>query len=311
MEKILDLKDISSISNISQSFSHAGDDYIYSHLIFDSKSEGVVNGPGIIRFDGITIVVVKKGDFIISLTDQEYNMPERSVTILGPNDVITHSTSSGVEREIYTLFLSTDFLQGINFDFNALNPRFLIYHKPVITLSEADFDLIYEYLHLLHRCAINNSDDTHQLSLISRSIGRNIVVALMYQLALFNEQKQKSSGLNISNDDTPSYSRKINYVHEFLKLLREYYRSQRTVTFYAGKMCISPKYLSLLVKEITGQSAAAIIDRYVINEAKNMLRYSGLTIQQVAYKLNFPNQSAFGKYFKHLTGVSPTHFRAN
>ena len=81
------------------------------------------------------------------------------------------------------------------------------------------------------------------------------------------------------------------------------------MAFYASKLFISPKYLSLIVKETTGKSAARWIDEFVLMEAKNMLRYSGKNIQQVAYALNFSNQSSFGKYFKHLTGMSPTEYQ--
>ena len=59
----------------------------------------------------------------------------------------------------------------------------------------------------------------------------------------------------------------------------------------------------------TGRSAAAWIDECVILEAKNLLRFSGKNIQQIAYELNFSNQSSFGKYFKHLTGMSPSEFQ--
>ena len=79
--------------------------------------------------------------------------------------------------------------------------------------------------------------------------------------------------------------------------------------FYADKLYISPKYLSLIIKESTGRSAAEWIDEYVILEAKNLLRFSGKNIQQIAYELNFTNQSSFGKYFKHLTGMSPSEFQ--
>ncbi len=94
-----------------------------------------------------------------------------------------------------------------------------------------------------------------------------------------------------------------------MRLVRKHFRYERTVGFYADKLCISPKYLSLVVKEATNRSAAQIIDEYVILEAKNLLRFSGKNVQQVAYELNFPNQSSFGKYFKHLTGMSPTEFQ--
>ena len=81
------------------------------------------------------------------------------------------------------------------------------------------------------------------------------------------------------------------------------------MSFYADKLCISPKYLSLLVKETTGKSAARWIDEFVLMEAKNLLRFSGKNVQQVAYALNFTNQSSFGKYFKHMTGQSPTEYQ--
>ncbi|MDE6121446.1 MAG: helix-turn-helix domain-containing protein, partial [Muribaculaceae bacterium] len=103
--------------------------------------------------------------------------------------------------------------------------------------------------------------------------------------------------------------RRSGYVHEFMKLVHLYYTRERSVSFYASKLFISPKYLSLLVKEATGHSAAWWIDSFVITEAKNLLRYSGKNIQQVAYALNFSNQSSFGKYFKHLIGMSPTEFQ--
>lgn len=64
-----------------------------------------------------------------------------------------------------------------------------------------------------------------------------------------------------------------------------------------------------MVREATGRPASAWIDDYVILEAKNLLRFSGKNVQQIAYELNFTNQSSFGKYFKHLTGMSPTQFQ--
>ena len=79
----------------------------------------------------------------------------------------------------------------------------------------------------------------------------------------------------------------MSYVHEFGRLVHKYFRKERSVAFYADKLFISPKYLSLLVKEATGRSAANWIDEYVIMEAKNMLRFSGRNIQQVTYDLNF------------------------
>lgn len=80
--------------------------------------------------------------------------------------------------------------------------------------------------------------------------------------------------------------------------------------FYADQLHITPKYLSSVIKEVSGRSAVEWIDRYVILEAKALLRYSGLSIQEIAYELNFSTQSFFGKYFKHHTGMSPSEYKS-
>ena len=62
-------------------------------------------------------------------------------------------------------------------------------------------------------------------------------------------------------------------------------------------------------KATSERSAAEWINEYTITEAKVLLRFSELSVQQVAEKLNFSSQSAFGKYFKQYVGTSPKTFR--
>lgn len=95
----------------------------------------------------------------------------------------------------------------------------------------------------------------------------------------------------------------------FEKELRAHYQQEREVAFYASRLCISPKYLSVIVKCQTSKTALAWIENYVVTECKALLLSTDMTVQQIADKLNFPSQSVFGKYFKRITGVSPTGFR--
>lgn len=308
MEKKLNLNDISNLSDISESFSHARQDYIFSHMMFDGAVSRQAIEP--VRFDGMSVIAVVKGSINITANTDCHLMEPGSLVVLGPNDVISPSLTNNDTVEIYALFLSLEFIKSMNFDINVINPRLFVDKDPVLRLNPDEQQLLQSYFNLLHLCAVNNNDTQQQLSLITRNIGRNIVVALMYQLAYATEKRQILNAVPVE-DHHASRSRKMTYVHDFMGLLQQYYRQERTVAFYAGQLCISPKYLSLLVREVTGRTAATIIDQYVINEAKNMLRFSGYTVQQVAYKLNFPNQSAFGKYFKHITGLSPTAFRSN
>ena len=83
----------------------------------------------------------------------------------------------------------------------------------------------------------------------------------------------------------------------------------REVQYYADKLCITPKYLTIVTRQISGNSAANWITRSVILNAKALLSTTQLTIQQVSNKLNFPNPSFFGQYFLRHTGMTPKEFR--
>ena len=106
-------------------------------------------------------------------------------------------------------------------------------------------------------------------------------------------------------------SREELYFKQFMSLLNKHYITDRSVMFYADKMHLSPKYLSAVVKKVSGQTPSNWIDGLVIMEAKNLLKYSEMNIQEIAYMMNFPNQSFFGKYFKQRTGMTPSAYREN
>lgn len=72
---------------------------------------------------------------------------------------------------------------------------------------------------------------------------------------------------------------------------------------------LTPKHLSGVVKEVSGKTVGEWIDELVILEAKALLNSSSMNIQEIADRLNFANQSFFGKYFKHYTGMSPKEYR--
>ena len=112
----------------------------------------------------------------------------------------------------------------------------------------------------------------------------------------------------LSEDDTRK-NRKNELHNDFLKLLHKHYKKEREMAFYADKLCVTPKYLSQVIKDVTGHSALKYIEDYVISESKALLSSTNMTIQQISEDLNFPSQSVFGKYFKRIAGVSPKEYR--
>jgi AraC-like DNA-binding protein len=118
----------------------------------------------------------------------------------------------------------------------------------------------------------------------------------------------KSLTQNPPQNHAPSSRSRVIY-ENFLKLVTEYHTQYRNVGFYADKLSLTPKYLSKLVKNESGRSAPEWIDAYVILEAKNLLKHSNIAIKEIVYKLNFPNQSVFYKFFKMRTGMTPSEYR--
>ena len=106
-------------------------------------------------------------------------------------------------------------------------------------------------------------------------------------------------------------SRADGILKEFAELLTNNIQTETNIGFYAEKLCISKQYLSLIVKEKMRVTAGTIISSMRTEIAARLLRNPELTIQQIAEKLSFSDQSSFGKFFKKHTGVSPLKYRQN
>ena len=102
--------------------------------------------------------------------------------------------------------------------------------------------------------------------------------------------------------------RKEQIFRDFLTLLEQHFTQERSISFYADRMCLTPKYLSTIVKEVSGKHGMQWIDEYVALEAKALLREGSMSVKQVSDKLNFPSQSMFGRFFKKMTGYSPKQY---
>jgi AraC-like DNA-binding protein len=103
--------------------------------------------------------------------------------------------------------------------------------------------------------------------------------------------------------------RKNELFKQFVKCIHTNFRKVREVSFYAGELSISTRYLSKITHDIDNRSAKEIIDSYVIQEIKLLLHSPDASIQQIADTLNFPDQSYLGRFFKSKTGISPSEYR--
>lgn len=283
-------------------------DYVYVRITPDSDIPSALKSA--MRFNGLIITLVKSGRLSASVNMERFILTENTMVITGANSIITFDDDSMQNLDASVLFVSNEFIHDLNFEIIVLNNLPIASnHAPFVSLSPEETKQIAAYLELLDMNARQNINEGNEM--IHKGISRSLLTATLYQLMLTSikpREKQPASSDDILPGNRPR-SRRMLYTHEFVRLVRKFFRVEHSVRFYADSLCISPKYLSLVVKECTGRSAAEIIDEHLLLEAKNLLRFSGKNIQQVAYELNFSNQSSFGKYFKHLTGLSPSEFQ--
>ena len=103
--------------------------------------------------------------------------------------------------------------------------------------------------------------------------------------------------------------RKRELYDRFVKLIAEHFIERRAVAFYAGKLCISMSYLASVTRTLTGETPKDMIDKWIVHEIKLMLMFSDLSLQQIADRMHFPDQSYLGRFFKRHTGSSPLAYR--
>lgn len=300
MEQILQFPHLSKIEQYSVDFARLGDDYIFSHLSPTCTDMEVFNNP--VRFSGLTMALILSGEISAELNLEHVSLTRNSIAVLGPSSIINVNHVDWSTIDAYVLIFSSQFLHDLNLDANAFNLRAMVSRGsyPVGRLTDDESNMLKLYFDLLQYNASENKEPV-----LSKNVARSLMQAIIYQMMQFQNNHFGES----RRDPSEHRSRKINYVQDFMDLVRLHHTRERTIAFYADRLYISPKYLSHIIKEATGRSAAQWIDQFVIQEAKNMLRFSNKNIQQVAYALNFPTQSSFGKYFKHLTGLSPTEYQ--
>ncbi len=95
----------------------------------------------------------------------------------------------------------------------------------------------------------------------------------------------------------------------FMRLLVEQEVKQRTVEWYGHELCVTPKYLSSVCRQVSGRTAFEWINQFVLADIRYQLKYTSRTIQEVADYLDFPNASFFGKYVRQHVGCPPKEYR--
>jgi AraC-like DNA-binding protein len=137
----------------------------------------------------------------------------------------------------------------------------------------------------------------------SRSGDSDMIRLLLLQLFILIE----NSCTRTANKPAPQ--QKLTILRAFRRLIDNHYRSIRLPNEYAGLLYITPNYLNALCQDLLGKSAGELIRDRVLLEAKRLLTNAKMTVTEIAYELNFSDNSYFNRFFKKNSGMTPDEFR--
>ena len=235
------------------------------------------------------------GEASASINLKEYTFRTNDMLILMPGQIVQrHGESDDFTGCAFAI--STDFVKNSLLGIQQFLPVFLrLKDDPCLRLNPDEVARILES-HSFLRQKMRQKSHRYQ-----REIALSLLHALFFDIAHIFDQHQPVR--------PKPQTRKDELFELFIRTVGEHYKQQRSVAFYADKLCLTPKHLSNVIKELTGKSASQWIDDYVVLEAKTLLKSTNLTILQISEELHFANQSFFGKYFKQHTGLSPMRYR--
>ncbi|MBP3248616.1 AraC-type DNA-binding protein [Xylanibacter ruminicola] len=184
---------------------------------------------------------------------------------------------------------------------NSLADLLPLKHNPKVTLSDVDAALFETYFKQLSYHIRNSSQ------LLYPEITHSIVGAFLLEvLSVLRRGNNMLKDNNLINN-SGLHGRKL--ADRFVQLVEQSDGRIRRVDEFAQMLNVTPKYLSKLLMDTMHRKPSVIVAFFTLQAIENRLRYTDMTMQQIADDLHFANASFFGKYFKEHSGMTPMEYR--
>lgn len=250
-------------------------------IFTDFSAQGNIHD---VRMGDLLLIFCHKGSMDVSLNGTEHKLESMEVMFCLPTTLLSNPKLSA-DFEGGMVFISKQLLStSINNAFNQLEKFFYLSENPIIHLGETHLKSLSAYI-LLMREKISRSDIPYQNEIIN-----SLMRACFFELLGCATPHENGEPAHLH-----SFSQGERLVKQFLQMLGTDEVKQRFVTDYASRLCVTPKYLSAVCKNVTGKTASHWIDEFVVREARHLLLNSDKTIKEIAQQLGFPNLSFFGK----------------
>ncbi len=198
--------------------------------------------------------------------------------VLGLKVQRDYAYAHGAVLKIYQRFMSTVVLE----------------QSPVAMPSQEYFSILKETMLLIKK----HMERPHQLT--------DEAISSLYSLFLYD----MTVSIKTSNTGKEYSIQHLNQIFiRFLEILNTHFRHHHDIPFYASQLNISPRYLSMIVKKLTGDTVLHYINERIALEACWLLKSTDKSIQQISEELHFSDQASFSKFFKRNRKKNPLQYR--
>ncbi|MBQ9637130.1 MAG: helix-turn-helix transcriptional regulator [Prevotella sp.] len=238
-------------------------------------------------FYGVMLTTGGEGD--VEVDGEPYVASKGLVACARPGDVCTVTNDRGLtslelifERDfVLSFFNDPHFLDGLSY-FSSKR------QSPYVMLDETLYNRIIG-LYVEIQLEITHARDRHLLRAMLYE-----TLMLLQKASPVSERQRESSKTRVAR---------------FRELVNEHFMTETSVEFYADILCVTPNYLNRIVRQAVGQSTKGYIQSRRMEEARHLLRYTTLSVADIADRLSFETPTYFVRAFTQTTGQTPLQFR--
>ena len=262
---------------------------IINHLTFGSRMHAT-------QIDMVFVVFCSQGELRFEMDGSDYMIAKDDVFVGYPNAIYNHFEASP-DLRCRLLCLTKSLMQEI------LYPNQGIWNKTLFLKKHYIFRLSDKEV-IMQNCM--NTVLVYNLKSNKTTFRKEIIHSLV-QCVIFELCRTLSTFVQTENTQETN-QRKILF-DRFISFLSAREVKKQPLSFYADKLCVSTRYLTMVCREVSGRTAYDWICDYVQNDVRFYLLHTNLSIKEIAVKLGFCNLSFFGKYVRENLGKSPSEFR--
>ncbi len=276
-------------------------EYVDDNVVVARNAENLPFTSRMLRLNLFLIVACTEGKIQLSVNGKDYQVQEGEALVCMPTMILSNLLFS-LRHKVSIVGFSVRFLQQtIQRGKSTEKALYYIYKNPVFAQSVERNDREFSDYYRLITGRI--ADTAHPYR---QEILEHLFSALFHEmLADVRKYSDESQGML---DTDAGRSKRI--FRQFINEVSKDGGMHRAVSYYADRLCYTPKYISSAIKEVSGRTPTEWINEYAIEQIKYQLRHSEKSVKEIAEMFNFPNQSFFGKYVKAHIGMSPARYRA-